>query len=143
VNKKFKNTKNPFTVPNNYFDNLPNNIQNKLSKDSSEHSILQKIILYAKPQLTLGFMMIAFASITYITINTVWNKFHLAKHQINEFANIDEVNESDFSEQHYLNILLEEKSVTNKTDENTEEYIKYLVDEDIDYSTLMNELYYY
>lgn len=143
MNNTFKNTKNPFTVPNNYFDNLPSNIQNKLSDNSSEYSVLQKIILFAKPQLTLAFMIIAFASIAYITVSTFWNKFPIAPSETNEFANIDDINESDFTEQHYLNTLLEEKSATNKTEENTEEYIKYLVDDDIDYTTLMNELYYY
>ncbi|MEA3316681.1 MAG: hypothetical protein U9R54_01865 [Bacteroidota bacterium] len=143
MNKKDTNTKNPFTVPENYFDNLAINVQDKLSDTSSEYSIMQKIILYTKPQITLGLIIVAFAIIGYLTINTIWNNYPLTNQQINEFATIDEINASEFTEQDYLNILLEEKSATNKTNKNTDEYIKYLVDEEIDYGTIMNELYYY
>jgi hypothetical protein len=143
VNNKLTNKKSPFTVPENYFDNLPITVQNKLSHNSSEQSILHKIVSFSKPQLTLGFIMITFAIIGYLTVNIIWDEFPLNPPQTNEFANNSYINTSEFSEQHYLNILLEEKSATNKTEVNNEEYIKYLVDDEIDYASLMNELYYY
>ncbi len=56
------------------------------------------------------------------------------------YTRIIEVDADEFTEQHFIDVLLEDKKkVDNHKKDETDFYIHYLLDEDIDYGTLIDE----
>lgn len=132
---------NPFSVPEGYFENFPTIMQEKIISDKKESGWVLKLIGYIKPQLALGFMIIAFGIIAYTTVNFILSNKVSEKIDSDYYTRIIEVDASEYSEQHFIDILLEdEKKIEKEKKEETDFYINYLVDEDIDYGTLIDEL---
>jgi len=144
-NKKLEelkgNSKNPFSVPESYFDNFPTKIQEKISNENQEPAWLTKAISYVKPQFALAFMIFAFAFIAITTVNYILTNKTESGLNSDFYTRIIEVDASEFNEQHFIDVLLEEdKEIIVKKEIETDYYINYLVDEDIDYGTLIDEL---
>ena len=143
-NKKLEelkgNNKNPFSVPEGYFDSFPQRIQEKISSESTEHYWVTRIFQVVKPQFALGFMIIAFAVIAITTINIVLSDKTESVIDSDLYTRIIEVDASEFSEQHYIDVLInDEKEIEEQKQEETDYYIYYLIDENIDYGTLIDE----
>ncbi len=145
TNKKLEelkgHTKNPFSVPEGYFESFPSKTQERIISDQKEYTWIAKLIGYIKPQFALGFMIIAFGVIAYTTVNFILSKQVSDGIDSGFYTRIIEVDASEYSEQHFIDILIEnEKKIEKKKKEETDLYINYLVDEDIDYGTLIDEL---
>ncbi len=134
------NSSNPFYVPDGYFEDFPTRIQDKIISENKEYSWIFKLFKYVKPQFALGFMIVAFTVIAYTTANFILsNRTNNIDSEL--FTRTIEVDPSEFTEQHFIDILLEdEKRFEEDKKEETDFYIHYLVDEDIDYGTLIDEL---
>ena len=144
-NKKLEelkgNTMNPFSVPDGYFENFPSKMQEKISSEQQEPSWVLKIMHYVKPQFALGFMIVAFAVISITTVNYILSTRNESGLNSDLYTRIIEVDASEFTEQHFIDVLLEdEKEIIEKKKIETDYYINYLIDEDIDYGTLIDEL---
>ncbi|HSH52186.1 MAG TPA: hypothetical protein VK982_10735 [Bacteroidales bacterium] len=133
--------KHPFSVPEGYFENFLSRVQEKIVLETKQPNRIVQFFHVAKPQLALAFMIAGFAFIAITAINTIMsNRVNLPV--TNEiYTRIIEVDASEYSEQQFIDILLEEekKSAEQKKEE-TDEYIHYLMDEGIDYGTLIDEL---
>lgn len=139
LEKLKENNKNPFSVPDGYFDSFPSKMQERILSENEEHTWFIKLFRVIKPQVALGFMIISFAVIAITTINLIMSNRTSIEHDL--YTRIIEVDASEFSEQHFLDVLLEDKKeVNNHKKDETDFYIHYLVDEDIDYGTLIDEL---
>ena len=139
--EEFKKGKtNPFMVPDGYFDSLPSRIQERISDSRREQSIFARILLVAKPQLALAFAFIVFAFITLTTIEYVLNNQTKLPVSNGIYTRIIEVDASEFSEQHFIDVLLDENKKPNEKKKSTEHYMNYLIDQDIDYTSLIDEL---
>lgn len=135
------NSNNPFSVPENYFDNFPTKMQEKISSKNQEPAWVTRLINYVKPQFALAFMIVAFGFIAITTVNYILKNKTESGINSDYFTRIIEVDASEFNEQHFIDVLLEEdKEVLVKKEIETDYYINYLVDEDIDYGTLIDEL---
>lgn len=133
--------KNPFSVPEGYFENFPTRVQERIISETKEYTWFAKLIGYVKPQFALGFMIIAFGVIGYTTVNFILSNKVSDGIDNDMFTRIIEVDASEYSEQQFIDVLLEnEKKIEKKKKEETDFYINYLVDEDIDYGTLIDEL---
>ena len=140
--EKFKaNSKNPFSVPEGYFDDFPSRMQDRIISEHKEYKWILKLFRYVKPQFALGFMIIAFAVIAYGTVNFILSNRTTNGIDSELYTRIMEVDPTEFTEQHFLDVLLEEERKVNdhKNDE-MDFYIHYLVDADIDYGTLIDEV---
>jgi len=136
-----KGKENPFLVPDGYFEDLPSRIQERITSGKEEHVWALRLFQLVKPQFALAFMIVAFAVITLTTIDLILSGRKDAVNNNNMYTRIIEVDASEFSEQHFLDVLLEgEKKEDIKKQEEMDFYIHYLVDEDIDYATLIDEL---
>jgi len=136
-----KGNKNPFAVPDGYFEDLPSRIQERITSGKEEHIWVLRFFQFIKPQFALAFMVIAFAVITLTTIDLILSGRNDTVQNNNMYTRIIEVDASEFSEQHFLDVLLEDgKKEDIKKQEEMDFYIHYLVDEDIDYATLIDEL---
>ena len=143
-NKKLEelkgNSTNPFSVPEGYFEDFPTRIQEKISSNDQEPAWVIKIMQYVKPQLALGFMITAFAFIAITTVNYILSNKDESGLNKDLYSTI-EVDASEYSEQHFIDIIMEEeKNIIEQKEIETDYYINYLVDEDIDYGTLIDEL---
>lgn len=145
LNKKLEELKgnrtNPFSVPEGYFENFPTRMQEKISSDNQEPAWILKLMQYVKPQLALGFMIVAFTFISITTVNYILSNKNDSGLNKDLYSTI-EVDASEYSEQHFIDIIMEEdeKQVIEQKEIETDYYINYLVDEDIDYGTLIDEL---
>lgn len=131
---------NPFKVPEGYFDTLPSRIQEKVTGQQKEENIFSRILVFVKPQLALAFAFMVFAFITVTTIEYVLD--NQSKMPVTEgvYTRIIEVDASEYSEQHFIEVLLDENKKPAEKKKSSEHYIDYLADEDIDYYTLIDEL---
>ncbi|MCK5029727.1 MAG: hypothetical protein KAR57_08830 [Bacteroidales bacterium] len=144
-NKKLEelkeNNKNPFSVPEGYFDSFPQKLQERISSESTEYYWFARLFQVVKPQFALGFMIVAFAVIAITTVNVVLSDKAESVIDSDLYTRIIEVDASEFSEQHFIDVLLEdEKDLIKKKEIETDYYINYLVNEDIDYGTIMDGL---
>lgn len=131
-----------FTVPDGYFENLPSIIQQRCveSQKSSINEIVRvSILTLIKPYLLMGSFMITLLIGIY-TVNTFIvpsdNNIVSPGMAENGNFNLDEL-ASQFSEND-LAFFVEESALTNIVDnENSGEIADYLINENIDYSTLI------
>ncbi len=130
---------NPFRVPEGYFDTLHARIQDRIQNENV--SSFRKVIRILRSQLALGLYLVLFAAIAYGIIHIVLPEAQDNPLPSSDYARTMEVDAFEYSEQHFIDVLLEEetKEEEEKVKE-TEYYIHYLVDEDIDYGTLIDEL---
>ncbi len=135
------NNNNPFSVPKGYFEDFPTKIQERIISDNKEYAWAIKLFRFIKPQFALGFVIIAFAVIAITTINFILSNRTNTGIDSDLYTRIIEVDASEFSEQHFIDVLLEdEKKIDDHKQKESNFYIHYLVDEDIDYGTLIDEL---
>lgn len=135
------NNNNPFSVPEGYFEDFPTKIQERIVSDNKEYAWAIKLFRFIKPQFALGFIIIGFAVIAITTINFILSNRTNTGIDSDLYTRIIEVDASEFSEQHFIDVLLEdEKKIDDHKQEESDFYIHYLVDENIDYGTLIDEL---
>ncbi|MBI9054274.1 MAG: hypothetical protein JEY96_10690 [Bacteroidales bacterium] len=135
------NTINPFSVPKDYFEEFPTRIQEKIVSEKKELSWAMRVLYYVKPHFALGFMIIAFAAISITAVDFILSGRNEAGLGNELFTRTIEVDAYEFTEQHFIDVLLEDKKdVIEKKEIETDHYINYLVNEDIDYGTLIDEL---
>ena len=128
----------PFTVPNNYFEQLPTHIQNiclSHQKPSNVYSLLEVI----KSQLALASGFLAFVVIA------IAGYYYLQPHEQNlvlsndDYIEIVQKNITEFDEVLIMNEMKDPKKNQLPKHDLTEEMIRYLVQENIDYVTLMEQ----
>lgn len=125
----------PFRVPENYFRDLPDKIMERCEQEEQKRSFVQMI----KPALSLAAMFIAVALIAYFALQLI------DRPTVQVPSSQHDIAEAEYYDQYYnQNELLEgdiqddiEEEADNKE---TQKYIEYLLNEDIDYTTLINEL---
>lgn len=139
--REFKENKpNPFSVPKGYFDGFPLEMQEKIISENKEYAWIIKLFKFVKPQIAFSLMIVTFALIAITTLNLIKTNKADSAIDTDFYSRTIEVDATEFTEQHFIDILLEEK-VNNQKIEDSDFYIHYLIDEDIDYQTLINELY--
>jgi hypothetical protein len=137
-----ENNKNPFSVPNGYFENFPMELNEKIISENREYLWIIKLFRFVKPQFAFGLMIVAFALIAITTINLIPTDKSNSAIDSDFYSGTIEVDATEFTEQHFIDILLEdEKKVNDHKLKDSDFYIHYLINEDIDYRTLYDELY--
>jgi hypothetical protein len=127
----------PFRVPDNYFDDLPDRVMERCQEEGLETSKEKRSILFIlKPAFSLAAMFIGFAVIAYLAISLVKQPDDKSYHP-NDIAKAN-YEEQFKSEQEILDAIEREETMDTENEKN--EYIDYLLNEDIDYGTLIKEL---
>jgi len=126
----------PFRVPENYFRDLPDKIMGQCKQEEQKRSFVQII----KPALSLAAMFIAVALIAYFALQLI------DRPAVQVPSSQHDIAEAEYYDQYYnQNELLEgdiqdDIEATEADSKKTQKYIEYLLNEDIDYTTLINEL---
>jgi len=126
----------PFKVPGNYFKDLPEQVMEQCQEKEQKRSVVELI----KPAISLAAMFIGVALIAYLAIQVIDQPEGKNPYPQEDIA------EAEYYDQYYnQNKLMEdihdgEATQAEQDTEQTDQYIEYLLNEDIDYTTLINEL---
>jgi len=126
-----------FKVPEGYFNELPNAIINKINSPEINKP---KTILLSKRILSYAASFIGFLIILFIG----YNYFFTQTYEItpDEMVNYIESNSYSYHENEIADMIDYEYSAENSTLElNSDDVIEYLLAEEIDYYTIINEMY--
>lgn len=122
----------PFQVPDNYFKYLPDRIMKRCREKESKRSFIRIL----KPAFSLAALFIGIALISYFVLNFINQNGQNSYKQ-------DDIAEAEYTEQFSgKQNLMEayENSQKKVEDKETDRYINYLLEENIDYGTLIREL---
>ena len=126
----------PFQVPDNYFGELPERVMKQCEQKEQKRSLVQMI----KPAVSLAAMFIAVALIAYFAIQLIDTPDGENPYKGQDIA------EAEYYDQYYnqnelMDYIHDEQAAPSSQDsDQTTKYIEYLLNEDIDYTTLINEL---
>ena len=136
------NKNNPFRVPDNYFDNLPEKIQvNIHARENAVSKPITRIIDYIKPHLALAAAILGFALIGYTGFRYLINKNSDSQIRNREIAEYIDFYSNDVDNTLIMELLEEQEQQFIETDEDlSEEIINYLLNENIDIYTIANQL---
>lgn len=159
---------NTYKVPDNYFDEFPAKIQSIcIAQQSLLFSVKEKFIPipfplgrgracpvakriggmgFFKPSLrlaTVSFSIVVVLLFSYVIINYYISNNTSTTLSTEEISEILEFNSYNIEEELLVEALIQETgfTITDEDFEQTDELIEYLVDYDIDYETLVYELY--
>jgi hypothetical protein len=99
--------KNPFSVPEGYFEDFPSRIQEKIVSETKQPNRIAQFFHVIKPQLALAFMMAGFAFIAITVIDAIMSNQVNSPVTNEVYTRIIEVDASEYSEQQFIDILLE------------------------------------
>ena len=133
---------NPFRVPDNYFDNLPKNIQaNIYARENTVIKPVTRILNYLKPHLALAAAILGFALIGYTGFRYFINKNSNSQIRNQEIAEYMDFYSNDFDNTLITDLLKEQEQQSVEINDNlSEEIINYLLNENIDIYTIANQL---
>ena len=136
------NKNNPFKVPDNYFDNLPEKTQvNIHAHENAISKPITRIIDYIKPHLALAAAILGFALIGYTGFRYLINKNSDSQIRNREIAEYIDFYSNDVDNTLIMELLEEQEQQFIETDEDlSEEIINYLLNENIDIYTIANQL---
>lgn len=128
----------PFSIPDNYFDELPSRIQQRILKEEYK-PVGQKIMAFIRPQLALAAMIIGFVIIGYAGLKLILNNKN--EKNVNEITEIINYYIYEFDEDLFIDAVLESDKELIYTADNgaLEELYNYLYEDDIDLSVLLND----
>jgi hypothetical protein len=127
------NKTNPFRLPENYFRELPDRIMETCKKETRKQSFISVL----KPALSLAALFIGVALIAYFAVNIVKHNRQNQTYTQKDIAEAEYTKQ--FSSQEELIEALKDSQKKFKEKE-ADQYIDYLLEEDIDYGTLIREL---
>ena len=133
---------NPFRVPDNYFDNLPEKIQANIhTRKKAAGMPVTRIIDYLKPHLALAAAILGFALIGYTGFRYFINKNSNSNISNREIAEYMDFYSNDVDNTLIMELLEEqEQQSVEINDDLSEEIIDYLLNENIDIYTIVNQL---
>ncbi|HCC71731.1 MAG TPA: hypothetical protein DEQ09_11345 [Bacteroidales bacterium] len=124
---------NPFMVPDNYFDEVKEDILNRTSGKISKNG-KKNIVKLLKPALMLAAAMVAFAIISYTVLKLLFPEHDQAK-ELNYTEFLYHVDEVELIEK-----LTEQNGSYNSMFVDTDEIIIYLLEQDIEIESIVELL---
>ena len=132
----------PFRVPENYFEELPKRIQAKCKEAEKTEQKGTSVIKILRPALSLAAMFVGVALLSFFAVNLIddsaqqQEKTHLSK----DIADANYENQYSTEEEMIKAIKEQQQKGEDVKNEKADEYIDYLLEDDIDYGTLIKEL---
>ncbi len=124
----------PFIVPENYFENLPQQINQQISTSGKRKIWKEWLFVLLRPQVSLAFASLLF--LIWFTVKTREVKIvDISQSQIS----LEDLNESEYIrylDEYSIIEVLASQEETSASNSNTDAYIQYLIDNNIDISQL-------
>ena len=127
------NKKLPFTVPENYFEELPLRLQERMDEGPA------RMIELVRPRLAYAAMIIVLIAVGYLGIKIIANNSSVNGLTADEIADAIEYYAYDFDDEMLISTIVESdmELFTEETDEETEQFIEYLSEDYIDFADIM------
>ena len=132
--------KNSFQTPENYFEEFPKRLMERLDSRSAQTGDPRSVWLYVKPRLAIAATILAFALIGYTSVKLITRERPASEFSGMEIAEYIEYYSSELDESMYYEVLDELYDEESNDPGLNDVIIDYLVDQDIDYLTLIEEL---
>lgn len=133
INPEENDHKLPFQIPEGYFEELPDRIMKRCREEERKGSFLRIL----KPALSLAALFTGFALIAYIAVNLIDQPKNNSSYKQEDIAEAEHTRQFS-SEQDLIKAFRD--SQKEVTEEETDQYIDYLLEENIDYGTLIKVL---
>ena len=131
---------NPFRVPDKYFGELPDRIMARCEEEEATHVKENSLIRILKPAFSLAAMFIGVAFLAFMAVQVIHTTDKNSTPILDEMAKAD-YEKTYRSEEEIIKAIQEKQNMQqNANQKEAEEYIDYLLNEDIDYGTLIDEL---
>jgi len=131
--------KQPFKVPENYFEDLPERIQANIQDAEKARESNRSVIQLIKPALSLAAMFIGVALIAFVAVNFIGQPEKEQPSITNDIAKAN-YEKKYHSEEAMIEAIKEKAQQEKIKNKKADEYINYLLNEDIDYNSLIDEL---
>jgi hypothetical protein len=132
--------KNSFRIPDSYFEEFPQRLMEKLDSVSTPEGEQGSIWSVIRPRLAIAATIIGFALIGYTSVKLISRERPSSEFSGTEIAEYIEYYSSDLDEGIYYEVLDEIYDEESRDPVLNDVIIDYLVDQDIDYLTLIEEL---
>lgn len=129
----------PFRVPDNYFEELPEKIQAKCKETEQTEQSGNTLINILKPAFSLAAMFIGVALLAFFAVNVISETGQKQNSLSEDIAKVN-YEEQYSSEEEMIKAIQEQQENIEMNNEKADEYIDYLLEDDIDYGTLIKEL---
>ncbi len=130
----------PFMVPENYFEELPSRIQERILEKVYK-PVPQRIITFIRPKLALAAVIIGFLVIGYMGLKLLLPGENGKTENITQITEMIDYYLYEYDEELIINAVLEleEEIILPADNGSLDEIYDYLSNDDFDYSVLMNE----
>jgi len=129
----------PFRVPDNYFEELPEKIQASCKEAEQTEQNGNSLIKILKPAFSLAAMFIGVALLAFIAVNIISESGQKQNSLSEDIAKVN-YEEQYSSEEEMIKAIQQQQENKEMNNEKADEYIDYLLEDDIDYGTLIKEL---
>lgn len=133
-----------FEVPKNYFEDFPARLQHKLDLEQAEKkdSGKEKTLFYIlKPYMSFAAMFIGFAIIIYTGYKSILNQSPDEAGIMTPMAATEMYENIEVTEYELLDMITEEDLIAMEASSESDQIIDYLVGQNIDIYTLVDEIY--
>ena len=131
---------NPYSVPENYFEELPGRIQEAIHIQKETEPVKSFIFRFIRPQLAIAASIIIFAMLGYLGYKSIYSHKSSIELTSGEIAEYVEYYSSEIDEDLFIELLDEDKLPKANFFDLSDEIITYLVDENIDYQSIVEHL---
>ncbi len=128
---------NPFSVPDNYFDEFPSKIQNEIS-EKEKLPYLKRFLQVLKPNLSLAASITIFALIAVIAVKSFVKDSNTYNNNIADDSEIADIEMFDIDDNTIIDIIVEETETNNDDEIFDDEILDYLA-YNTDYNTIIDE----
>ena len=125
----------PFKVPEGYFNKLPDRIMHACKKQEASASVIHLM----KPVLSLAALFIGVAVIAFFTVQTVNQQEASSGNKQKNIAKA-EYEDTHSNHEELLQTIRDSQHKEQANQKQSEQYIDYLLKEDVEYTTIVNEL---
>ena len=129
----------PFRVPENYFEELPEKIQARCKEAEETEKSGNALINILKPAFSLAAMFIGVALLAFFAVNIINDSGQKSNSLSKDIAEVN-YEEQYSAEDEMIKAIQKQQETNEMNNEKADEYIDYLLEDDIDYGTLIKEL---
>ena len=129
----------PFTVPEGYFNEFSGRLKNRMQKEEST-SWIGRTYQLIRPQLAMAAIIIGFIAISYTGIRIILND-RLAEPTITEIADVLDTYLYEMDDDLLISTIVEEEIEVDWINGGykSDEIMYYLMEEELDYTNIINE----
>jgi hypothetical protein len=131
---------NPYRIPENYFEELPGRISETIHAQKETEQVKHLFLKKIRPHLAVAASIVVFTVIGYFGYKLIYSNNSNIELTSGEITDYVEYYSSEIEENMFIEMLEEDKLPEADYSDLSDEIITYLVDENIDYQSIIDVL---